>query len=151
MSAPTGGIDSWRVRRAPLPKTSHGPTTAAGPTGVAPVTGAVPRPNRPGPVFDRAMRRVAEGDLAAFCQWLEVDLAGPAQILSGSSPAATLHTDLLVRVGPQRLMHVEYMRSPPPDLAVRMIGYRASIMRSHPGMQISRGRPASIRSGGRVA
>jgi hypothetical protein len=99
--------------------------------------GADVEPTRPGPVFDRAMRRVAEGDLVAFCQWLEVDLAGPAQILSGSFPAATLHTDLLVRVGPQRLMHVEYMRSPPPDLAVRMIGYRASIMRSHPGMQIS--------------
>jgi len=94
-------------------------------------------PTRPGPVFDRAMRRVAEGDLTAFCEWLEVDLDGPAQILSGSFPAATLHADLLVRVSPRRLMHVEYMRTPPADLAVRMIGYRASIMRSHPGMQVS--------------
>lgn len=94
-------------------------------------------PTRPGPVFDRAMRRVAEGDLTAFCRWLEVDLTGPAQILSGSFPAATLHADLLVQVSPDRLMHVEYMRSPPADLAVRMIGYRASIMRSHPGMQVS--------------
>jgi hypothetical protein len=34
-------------------------------------------------------------------------------------------------------MHVEYMRTPPADLAVRMIGYRASIMRAHPGMQVS--------------
>jgi hypothetical protein len=94
-------------------------------------------PTRPGPVFDRAMRRVAEGDLAAFCEWLHVDLVGPARILSGSFPAATLHADLLVQVSPGRLMHVEYMRTPPADLAVRMIGYRASIMRAHPGLQVS--------------
>ena len=99
--------------------------------------GSDTEPTRPGPVFDRAMRRVAEGDLVAFCQWLEVDLVGPAQILSGSFPAATLHADLLVRVSRRRLIHVEYMRTPPADLAVRMIGYRASIMRSHPGMHIS--------------
>jgi hypothetical protein len=92
---------------------------------------------RPGPVFDRAMRRVAEGDLVAFCEWLHVDLEGPAQILSGSFPAATLHADLLVQVGDERLMHVEYMRSPSPDLAVRMIGYRSQIMRYHPNMRIS--------------
>jgi hypothetical protein len=99
--------------------------------------GANAEPTRPGPVFDRAMRRVAEGDLPAFCKWLAVDLPGPAYILSGSFPAATLHADLLVRVGRQRLLHVEYMRTPPADLAVRMIGYRASIMRAHPGMQVS--------------
>jgi hypothetical protein len=92
---------------------------------------------RPGPVFDRAMRRVAEGDLEAFCRWLRVDLEGPAQILSGSFPAATLHADLLVRVSRRRLMHVEYMRSPSPDLAVRMIGYRSQIMRYHPDMRVS--------------
>jgi hypothetical protein len=92
---------------------------------------------RPGPIFDRAMRRVAEGDLAAFCDWLQVDLDGPAQILSGSFPAATLHADLLVRAGPARLMHVEYIRSPAPDMAVRMIGYRAQIMRYHPNMRVS--------------
>jgi hypothetical protein len=94
-------------------------------------------PTRPGPVFDRAMRRVAEGDLPAFCDWLGVDRVGSAQILSGSFPAATLHADLLVQVSPRGLMHVEYMRTPPADLAVRMIGYRASIMRAHPGVRIS--------------
>lgn len=98
-------------------------------------TGA--EPTRPGPVFDRAMRRVAEGDLPAFCEWLHVDLTGPVQILSGSFPAATLHADLLAQVGPGRLVHVEYMRTPPADLAVRMLGYRASIMRAHPGLQVS--------------
>jgi hypothetical protein len=103
---------------------------------------------RPGPVFDRAMRRVAEGDLEAFCEWLDVDLDGPAQILSGSFPAATLHADLLVQVSAQRLMHVEYMRSASPDLGVRMIGYRSQIMRYHPNMRISQ--HAIILGDGRV-
>jgi len=92
---------------------------------------------RPGPVFDRAMRRVAEGDLTAFCEWLQVDLEGPTQILSGSFSAATLYADLLVRVNPRQLIHVEYIRSPAPDMAVRMIGYRAQIMRYHPNLQVS--------------
>ncbi len=79
------------------------------------------------------MRLIAEGDLAAFCLWLGAGLDGQAELLSGSFPAQTLHADLLVRLGPQRLLHVEYMRDAQPDLSVRMAGYRFRIMEKHPG------------------
>lgn len=92
---------------------------------------------RPGPVFDRAMRRLAENDLGAFCDWLEVGLTDPPRLLSGSFAAATLHADLLAQVSPMSLLHAEYIRSPESDMAVRMLGYRAQIMRVHPNMRVS--------------
>ena len=92
--------------------------------------------SRPGPIYDRAMRIVTEGDLNAFCQWIDVKIDGPAKVISGVFAAETLHTDLLVEVGPQRFLHAEYMRSPERDTAARIAGYRAQIMRHYPGVSI---------------
>jgi hypothetical protein len=90
-----------------------------------------------GPIFDRAMRQVAEGDLTAFCSWLGVHTDGPVELRSGSFPAGTMHADLLAQVTPGRLLHVEYQRITEPDLAVRMLGYRAQIMRRYPGLGVT--------------
>jgi len=95
-------------------------------------------PKRPGPRYDRMMRRIVEeGSFLGFCRWLQVPVEGTPQFVSGSFPSETLYTDLLARVGPGRLLHLEYMVRPDADVPVRMLGYRAQIMRRNPGMQVT--------------
>ncbi len=108
-----------------------------------------PRRSRPGPIYDRAMRQIAEADLGVFCRWLGVPPTGPPEVLSGSFPAQTLYADLVVRVRPGQLLHAEYARDAEPDLAIRMAAYRVRLMEKHPGSSIRQ--IAIVLGDGRVA
>lgn len=92
---------------------------------------------RPGPVFDTALRRMIEMDPVAACALLGVDLREPPEVLTATFPSSTLSADLLLRVGPARLVHVEYMRSGAADLVARMLVYRGLIMRTYPGQHLN--------------
>jgi hypothetical protein len=83
------------------------------------------------------MRAIAAADPSAFCEWLEVEVDGDRpELLSADFPAETLHADLVARVGQDRLLHVEFIRKPERDMAIRMVGYRAHLMKRHPGASI---------------
>jgi hypothetical protein len=92
---------------------------------------------RPGPIYDRMMRGIAEIEFAALCAWLGIHLEGETEFLSSVFARETQEIDLLARVGPERLLHLEYMRSPEPDMAARIVTYRGHIMRRHLGEQIT--------------
>ncbi|GAB3262904.1 RpnC/YadD family protein [Kineosporia babensis] len=94
-------------------------------------------PDRPGPIYDRVMRRLVEGDLPAFCDWLEVKWDIAPRVLPGTFPAESLTADLMARIGPKHMLHVEYMRRPTPDVGGRMVAYRAQVMRRYPGTQLT--------------
>ncbi|MBT0770832.1 hypothetical protein KIH74_17955 [Kineosporia sp. J2-2] len=94
-------------------------------------------PSRPGPVYDRMMRLLAQNDLPALCDWLGVPLEGAPEFLSGTFPRETLATDLLVRVGPERMLHTEYILRPTADVAGRITVYRGHIMQRHPGARLT--------------
>lgn len=83
------------------------------------------------------MRRLVENDLGAFCDWIGVPAQSSPTVVPGTFPAETLTTDLLAWIGPERMLHTEYMRTPAADVAVRMIGYRAQIMRRYPGVSLT--------------
>lgn len=91
---------------------------------------------RPGPVYDNALRWLAAEDLQAVCTWLGIHTAGEQIRLSEALPATTQHVDLLVESDPGQLAHVEFVRTVEPDLQVRMLEYRARIMRLHPGSSL---------------
>ncbi len=95
-------------------------------------------PERGGPRYDRMMRRIVEeGNFPGFCAWLGVQLKGEPQFVAGNFPSETLYTDLLARISPDRLLHMEYMVRPAADVPVRMLGYRAQIMRRYAGKQVT--------------
>ena len=83
----------------------------------------------------RAVQHVVESDLAAWCDFLNVKLVGPGELLSSTLP----HTfpDLLVRVGPDRLLHTEYFRGTEADIYTRMLEHRVQIMRRYPQTRLS--------------
>jgi hypothetical protein len=84
------------------------------------------------------MRKLVADDLPAFAELLNVPIDDDQfEIISESFAAETLYTDLLARVGANRLLHVEYVRSPTRDVPARITGYRAQIMRRHPGKSIT--------------
>jgi hypothetical protein len=83
------------------------------------------------------MRYIVEADIPALCDWLDVKLEGRGDLLSPVFAAETRTADLLVKVGPGRLLHTEYVRSPESDMFARMVGYRAHIMRQYPGMSLT--------------
>jgi len=89
-----------------------------------------------GPVYDNAVRLLASTDLVALCHWLGIDATAESIRVSEALPAATLYADLLVRAGPGRLEHVEFVRAPTGDLLDRMLEYRARILRREPGSLI---------------
>jgi hypothetical protein len=91
---------------------------------------------QPGPIYDRAMRTFAEDDPDAFCDWLGVPYESPVEVLSSGFPAETLYADLVARVGPNEILHAEYIRTPTPDMAARMVSYLGQLMRQHPGCSI---------------
>ena len=77
---------------------------------------------QPGPVYDSAVRGVMAGDPVAACRLLNIPITTPSgvpQILPTSFPIATKSADLLLRVGPGRLAHVEYVRRATTDLVAR--------------------------------
>jgi hypothetical protein len=66
--------------------------------------------NRLGPIFDSTMRGVIEGDPMAACGLLGIEAATEPEILPSEFAAWSMRVDLLMRVGPGRLVHVEYGR-----------------------------------------
>ena len=97
--------------------------------------------------YDWAMRSWAESNLAGVASWLDPSLSGlPAEAfvkrptaLRGSEVfnGPLMHADLVVSVGSERLMHVEYETSPQPDFAQRMLEYRTRIMGEYPGVRLT--------------
>jgi hypothetical protein len=90
-----------------------------------------------GPVYDNAVRLLAAADLAAICAWLGIEADAEFVSASEALPAVTHYADLITRVGPGRLAHVEFVRRPTADLPYRMLEYRARIMRREPGVSVS--------------
>jgi predicted transposase YdaD len=98
-----------------------------------------PPPRRPGPVYDDAMKILAEDDLTALLS--VVGVTGPAQPLEPASavsvelPASTRKADL-VATTPDGLVHVEFVKDPAPDLDLRMVEYRVRLRRRDRSVQL---------------
>jgi hypothetical protein len=90
-----------------------------------------------GPIYDNALRLLTTTDLVAVCRWLGIAADPESLRLSEALPAATLHADLITQVGPHHLAHVEFVRSAKPDLANRMLEYRARIMKREPSQTVT--------------
>jgi hypothetical protein len=92
-------------------------------------------------VYDAAMRLWAESSLPEVAAWLDPALTGVPASMFQKKPTAfaapVVQADLLVQVGPQKLMHVEYESSPDKDLVRRMYDYRGRIMREYPGFRLT--------------
>ncbi|MBK6872088.1 MAG: Rpn family recombination-promoting nuclease/putative transposase [Kineosporiaceae bacterium] len=87
---------------------------------------------RSGPIYDNALRTLAGDEILAVCGWLGIQ-ADPGTVrLSEALPSATQYADLLVGTGPGRLAQVEFIRRPARNLPIRMLEYRARIMRLEP-------------------
>ncbi|HST84303.1 MAG TPA: hypothetical protein VLL08_21380 [Kineosporiaceae bacterium] len=102
-------------------------------------------------MFDTVMRGVFEGDPVAACGLLGIEItttSGAPEVLPASFPAVTKSADLLLRVGPGRLAHIEYARQATSDLVPRMLGYRSLIMLAHLGEQLTQ--YIVVLGGGRV-
>jgi hypothetical protein len=80
--------------------------------------------NQPGPVYDTAMRWLAERDPTRMSQLLGIPVTGTPQILPADFPVGKLSVDLLLRVAPLELAHVEYTVEVTSDLVSRMMIYR---------------------------
>ena len=102
-----------------------------------------------GPVYDNALRQLAAGELVGLCHWLGITADAGSVRLSESLPAATQYPDLLVSVGPGRLVQVEFERRPRSDLPLRLLEYRARIMRRNPGCSL--GQHVVVLAGGQVS
>jgi hypothetical protein len=83
----------------------------------------------------------------SFCRWLEVPTEGPVSALSESFQSRTFQPDLLLRIGPNRLLHAEYVLQAEADTALRMLEYRAQIMKRFPGLEVAQ--YAIVLGGGR--
>ncbi|MGQ0776446.1 MAG: hypothetical protein ACT4NY_18805 [Pseudonocardiales bacterium] len=85
---------------------------------------------RPGPVYDDAMKILADDDLGALLSVLGV--SGAVQRLNVELAASTMKADLLART-PAGLVHVEFVKDPSPDLGLglRMVEYRLRVRRRH--------------------
>jgi hypothetical protein len=109
----------------------------------------------PGPVYDTAIRGVLEGDPSAVCRLLGILVTTPGQkpvVLSTSFayPVGALYADLVMRVGPGRLVHIECERKLSADeMVARMLGYRGVIQRRHRGEVLSQ--YLLVLEGGRVS
>jgi hypothetical protein len=93
--------------------------------------------SRPGPVYDAVLKAMFEFDLRGVCQLLGVPVQGEPVALSVEFTLTTKLVDLLVLVGPNRLMHVEYARRASDDLVGRMLLYRGPIMQQFPKHHVS--------------
>jgi hypothetical protein len=92
-------------------------------------------------LFDAAMRRWAEQNLATVVGWLDPSLSDlpPKAFRQRAATFAvpTVTADLLSAAGQRRLLHVEYETSPRKSLVTRMFNYRARIMILHPNMLLT--------------
>jgi hypothetical protein len=92
--------------------------------------------------YDAALRSMVEVYLPEFVTWLLEVIGVPAVGVGGGGLVplqarfgrlvTTREADLLVRIGPDRLLHVEYESHPKTGLALRMLEYRNLIMHRHP-------------------
>jgi hypothetical protein len=91
--------------------------------------------------YDSAMRLCANVGLQRLAGWLDPKAAElPAEDIverPTAFSAPVVYADLLCSAGPFQLMHVEYETSPGPDLARRMLEYRARIMKHYPDAQFT--------------
>lgn len=97
-------------------------------------------------LYDVAMRSWAESNPAGVAGWLDPSVSGvpaedfvmhPTALIESSLSVPLMHADLMIGVGSQRLMHVEYETSPGSDLVPRMYDYRGRIMRRYPGRRLT--------------
>ncbi len=95
-----------------------------------PVPPADPTGGQPGPIYDNAMKLIADCDLPALLSVLGVDGAGLRR-LNAELPAAAVRPDLLVGT-PRGIVHVEFVKDPTRDLGLRMVEYRLRLRRAHP-------------------
>jgi predicted transposase YdaD len=94
-----------------------------------------PGRRRPGPVYDDAMKILADADLGAVLSVVGVD-GGSAERLNVELAGSATKADLLARTA-SGIVHVEFVKDPAPDLDLRMVDYRLRLRR--------RDRLASIR------
>jgi hypothetical protein len=99
-----------------------------------------------GSMFDEAMRTWAQSSPARLAAWLDPSVAGlPAgefvlhssELNDSELRKRVIRPDLVVGVGSQRIMHVEYETSPRANLAHRMLKYLDRLMDDHPGRRIT--------------
>lgn len=90
--------------------------------------GSTSRRRRPGPVYDDAMKILADDDLGAFLS--VVGVSGAAERLNVELAASTMKADLLART-PAGIVHVEFIKDAAPDLDLRMVDYRLRLRRQH--------------------
>jgi hypothetical protein len=83
------------------------------------------------------MKEMFERDLIGGCHILGVPVNGEPVALSTEFKMTKRAVDLLARVGPGRLMHVECTIRATQTLVARMLVYRGLIMQSHPKHHIS--------------
>ena len=86
-----------------------------------------PGRRRPGPVYDDAMKILADDDLGALLS--VVGVAGErAERLNVELAGSTMKADLLART-PDGIVHVEFVKDASPDLDLRMVDYRLRLRR----------------------
>jgi hypothetical protein len=92
-------------------------------------------------LYDAAMRLWAERSLPEVAAWLDPTVAGVPDAafekLATRFAVPMMEADLLIKVGEDRLIHVEYQASPDDNLVQRMYDYRGRIMRAYPGMRLT--------------
>ena len=88
--------------------------------------------SRPGPLYDLTLKDMFGFDLPGACELLGVEVEGEPVPLTVEFTLTSRVVDLLVRVGPGRLMHLEYARRAERDLVPRMLVYRGLIMQMFP-------------------
>jgi hypothetical protein len=91
--------------------------------------------------YDAAVRLWAEVAPAEVRGWLSPSMAGRLPAVFERRQARlvvpVVEADLILEVGPQRLMQVEFETSPGSDLVQRMLDYRSRIMYRHPGYHLT--------------
>ena len=91
--------------------------------------------------YDAAVRLWAEVAPAEVRGWLSPSMAGRLPAVFERRQARLVvpvaEADLIMEVGPQRLMQVEFETSPGSDLVQRMLDYRSRIMYRHPGYHLT--------------
>lgn len=79
------------------------------------------RPMRPGPVYDDAMKILADDDLDAVLSL--VGVPGGARVMDTELAGSAVRADLLAR-GVDGIVHVEFVKDPSPNFDLRMMTYR---------------------------
>jgi hypothetical protein len=92
-------------------------------------------------VYDTAARVWADVAATGLAGWLEPNLAGTSPPVIDRKNARlavpVVEADLILQVGPKRLMQIEFETSPGSDLAKRMLDYRARIMNEYPEYELT--------------